>query len=381
MIKKITVLFVVLCITAVAYAQKNLAKGLADMFSAKALPTASVQVERQLARSAVLSRQVERTYLRALQTNKLLSAPLSQNALPYATIQISPQLQGKILYPNLNFLDTPEQVADYLVIRNNLLYMQEVKHLEKWQQKIEKLYPSMRKEAYSISQPLKGREVGYIVNRVPADVTDIFIGEEHFYYKIQDTVSELISQLKQSHANQEVFLFTEFLPENIQWTHDIAKQDLPEYLQNDTYIRVFQEATDQGIHVIGLEPEFMVNNSCTIWQQAGTEKFSQLVSQSLWESYEGMRLRNQAWLKILAQYRAAHPQALFIVYSGIGHALYHWQFSLPRYFEKRFVISVSSGENVISNFYEKANLPQRVIVWKNPELAKVAGYDAHILVK
>ena len=161
----------------------------------------------------------------------------------------------------------------------------------------------------------------------------------------------------------------------------MARQDLPEYLQNDTYIKIFQEATDQGIHVIGLEPEFMVNNSCTIWQQAGTEKFSQLVSQSLWESYEGIRLRNQAWLKILAQYRAAHPQALFIVYSGIGHALYHWQFSLPRYFEKKFVISVSSGENVISNFYEKANLPQRVIVWKNPELAKVAGYDAHILVK
>ena len=381
MIRKIIVLYGVLCISTTIHAQKNLVKGLTEALSSKATSAVSAQVERQLARSAALSRQVERTYLRALQTNKLLSAPLSENALPYVTMQVSPQLRGKILYPNLNFLDTPEQVADYLVIRNNLLYMREIKHLKKWQQEIEKLYPFMRKEAYSILQPAKGQEVDYIVNHIPQDVTDIFIGEEHFYYKIQSAVSELISQLKQSHANQEVFLFTEFLPENIQWTHDMVRQDLPEYLQNDTYIKIFQEAIEQGIHVIGLEPEFMVNNSCTIWQQAGTEKFSQLVSQSLWESYEGMRLRNQAWLKILAQYRAAHPQALFIVYSGIGHALYHWQFSLPRYFEKRFVISVSSGENVISNFYEKANLPQRVIVWKNPELAKVAGYDAHILVK
>lgn len=86
-----------------------------------------------------------------------------------------------------------------------------------------------------------------------------------------------------------------------------------------------EQAIEENISVIGLEPDFIIKDDCDVFF---LNRKGQYRKESTWATLEGVRIRNEKWNVLLQQYREQHPDALFIVYTGAGHSLYNYPFTL-----------------------------------------------------
>ena len=97
-----------------------------------------------------------------------------------------------------------------------------------------------------------------------------------------------------------------------------------------------------------------------------------------------MRVRNQAWVKLIKKYRTKYPNALFVIHCGKAHADYLEPFAVPLSFPagKTFVSAVYTP--VAGNQFEQL-LPHPftkipALKWGARRYGRATGYDLRVFV-
>ena len=159
------------------------------------------------------------------------------------------------------------------------------------------------------------------------------------------------------------------------------------------YLGVF-EVVDKN-HMIGggLEPGFVFHNhsNLLLTDEVERETLWPDFRRRVWSSWEGVRLRNQAWLKTIRTFREKYPDALFIVYAGVGHVLYSETYSLGNALAgaKTLVVNLYPPQSVVRLSLEELGEPydlfdvatdeqfihDRLVQFADPALSRLFGAD------
>ncbi len=258
-----------------------------------------------------------------------------------------------------------------------------------WEQ-IDTHLPQLQEAAAQTEQ--SSTPITWLAKQIPTQTSLLFIGEVHGYMEIRQAAALLLTQLRQLYPTREILLFTEFLPMG----QHLPKEFNPHALSLPRYAPVWETALRNRIEVIGLEPSFILNDFCSAVaiNQKGKTRF---IPQ--WGLLEGVRLRNEYWKNLLQQYRLQHPDALFVVYSGNGHNLYNYPFSLSTALtgEHTFVTALYPDKFLkytgsfiarepqsapftgpLEGLTEQVEFPQSVLQFKDSTLSRIAGFDVRI---
>lgn len=313
---------------------------------------------------------------------------------PVQQIFQTAELDAQKLYPGQTFLKNSNQTGKYLVARNNRLVIQEMRRMGKVRAQIDENLPRLQAEAANTPQP--DDPPAWLAQLLPPSTTQLFIGEAHGYPEIHQFVARLTHELRTRQPEREIILFTEFLPENMKWTgHRPSIAQVPEVFQK--YYPIWDQALQARVQVIGLELSEAVDDFCEVRY---LDPLGNLDKQSVWSSLEGVRLRNERWQKTLATYRAQHPDALFIVYTGADHSMYNRPFALATpnehsfvsvLYPDRYAAFVPSGRfsgmyvakpmrGPLERLVEELDFQRAIIKWESADLAPIAGFDVRIKV-
>lgn len=218
--------------------------------------------------------------------------------------------------------------------------------------------------------------------QVPADVDTLYFSEFHLDW-VPKRIVPMLDILLKKNPGREVFVLMEFYSKG----HVLKFSEEHELLENsvwpqERYYPLLKALEDRNIPVIGLEPDFVsgtleneaLETDCTLY-------CSNAPNTTIWETLEGIRIRNQHWLEVYNKIRAEHPDALIIVYAGSGHLSLLAPFSLPREIPgKNFVIEIKSGhrKSIFEYLISPTQLPN-YIKWSDPKLAEVTG--SHIRIQ
>lgn len=302
-------------------------------------------------------------------------------------------LDPRAIYPDLPFLKTSRQTANYMVKQTNRLYIRETKQLSAVWEAIHTYMPTFQQLAAKLPQPENIPQ--WLAADVPQHTKNLFIGEIHNYSEIPQAIADCLAPLRARFAARKIFLFTEFLPEGYHWN----PSDLPNIPKNlEIHSPVWKAAQEQQMEVIGLEPDFVLKNKTFVYY---TNRDNEKAERSIWGTLEGVRIRNERWNKLLAAYREKNPDALFIIYTGAGHSLYNLPFSLAQtpaggapyvvaFYPKQMEVMDFSENIPMQIITEKTgplerlsgtvNFPQKVLYWDSAVLSRVSGFNARIKV-
>lgn len=344
--------------------------------------------------SRQLEKRVAQTYKKAKQVQEQL--PSNRYVImgePIKKITKTEELEPTELYPGNEFLKNSAQTGAYLVTRNNRLFIQEMQRMKKIWAQIDENLPRLQEEALATKQPQN--PINWLAEIIPPQTTQLFIGEAHGYSEIHESVAQLMKNLRRQSADREIILFTEFLPENFTWSTHSKTTRIPEIFHK--YFPIWEQALQENIKVVGLELPAAVDDECTVhcFDRKGV-----VMKQTVWATLEGVRLRNEWWQKTLAQYRAQHPQALFVVYAGADHVMYNRPFTLANNPQERPFVAILYPNKY--RFYEATgrftgtliakptkgpleriadlDLQQDIVRWQSPDLPAIAGFDVRIKV-
>lgn len=216
--------------------------------------------------------------------------------------------------------------------------------------------------------------------QIPPDTQYWFIGEEHGQPNVRRTIADTLSAFVEQNPGREILFFTEFLPQGANARDAVAYANLGLYKGHATVWNVVHKA---GIALIGLEPRFVHRNRLlqTRYDAVPGGESSEC---SIWLSLEGMRVRNQAWVKLIKKYRTKYPNALFVIHCGEAHADYLEPFAVPLSFPagKTFVSAVYTP--VAGNQFEQL-LPHPftkipALKWGARRYGRATGYDLRVFV-
>ncbi len=343
-----------------------------------------------------LDRRVAQTFKQAQQMQQQL--PPGRHVImgePVQQIFKTAELNAQELYPAQTFLKNSNQTGKYLAARNNRLFLQEMRRMKKVWAQIDENLPRLQAEATATQQPNTPPPV-WLAEILPPSATNLFIGEAHGYPEIHQFVAQLTHQLRARQPDREIILFTEFLPENFKWTgRRPSITEVPEVLQK--YYPIWDKALQEHVQVIGLELPNAVDDYCEVRY---LNALGALDKQSVWSSLEGVRLRNERWQKTLATYRAQHPNALFIIYTGADHSMYNHPFTLATpnehsfvsvLYPDRYAAFVPSGRfsgtyvtkpmrGPLERLVKELDFQRPIIKWQSADLAPIAGFDVRIKV-
>ena len=231
-----------------------------------------------------------------------------------------------------------------------------------------------------------GGEMKWLASQINPDTKYLMLAEIHEAV-IADQIKELLRILHDRDSQRPIVLFTEFLPEGQKWTPDTDEKIV--YADN---LPLYQTAWNKDIPVVGLEIEPQYRNNGTV-NERFQDGFSPEEGASLWETIEGVRLRNERWIKTLETYRAEYPDALFIIHAGTGHLEYSSPYSLGQYFAgpetlvvdvlPSMVVYTPDGEYTTLtgqfDFWTRGMFTRdRVLRFNSPHLAHLAGFDIRI---
>lgn len=225
----------------------------------------------------------------------------------------------------------------------------------------------------------------------------IFLGEYHFNPEIQQFVSGLILALKAQQPKRRIVVFTEFLP--------LSPRKLPDGQTLETYYRRINPKDMAPISWMDVSSYTYAQNTFNELLKNRVEIFPledkqhvQLMSQEYnSEQYElplSVSIRNKTWARIIenkmAQIRQTDPDALFVVYAGLGHVSWIYPYALPKFFAKEnpAVVSVILKEHLKLNFltniwgpkdpFFKFPKTNTVFYWAGPDARRLAtntGFD------
>ncbi len=348
-------------------------------------------LQRQSEISSLLSRRALLSFDRASQAHLDLSLPLrSHTGMPAARMKSFENTHWQKIYPDKPFLTTSQQVGNYMISHNNRLLVQETARMKQLSVDLTARLPQLE-EAIAKS-PRPENPLTWLLENIPDQTSMLFLGEVHDVPEIHEAIVTLLAQLREKNPNRKIVLFTEFLPEELHYTANAATATPLGMIQ------IWKSALRRDIEVIGLEPEFVTGDLSK--QQVQNTEGTKLVTLNQWANLEGVRLRNEAWGRTLEKYRAQEPEALFVVYSGLGHCGYNQPFTLSQAFEheKPYVVSFvpshkirtrkidaeEGNRHVVANYHDMLeqmlvkNLPQPLIHLPDPELSRLAGFDVRL---
>lgn len=329
--------------------------------------------------STVLQKRIETTYRQALDAQQELSPDFTFVGSPIKDVAFTYKLKPAKLYPDHPFLISPSQTGKYMTARSNRLLIQEVQRLKQLRKQIDNNLPRLQRQAARSEHPKN--PVQWLVRTIPSQTNQLFIGEFHEQTSIYKFVSQLLPALRKRFAQREIILFTEMLPANFIWNGQTrATSKLPASLSD--YFPIWQVASQANIQTVGLElPEAIACPCLTLCTGPKENEYIR----SIWDSLEGIRLRNESWQRIVDTFRQQHPDALFIIYTGSAHVFYNHPFTLARPDKNTFVLVFYPQEYLSytpqdNKLLVPLTFPQRVIKWQTPDLPPLAGFDVRIAV-
>ncbi len=400
--RKITSLSILcICCSATAFSQAGFWRTLTSRLKPAPVSATSSRVNRMNI-SRQLEQRVARTYKQALQEQQ--ANPQAWKTMPFGNpvqkVFHPEELDPRLLYPDQSFLQTSAQTANYLAARNNVLVRNELRRAQALQYELEQALPAFEQAAAQMPQP--PTDISQIITQVASQISPtvqyIFVGEEHGYADIRQGVTTFVTALRAQYPQRPLFLFTEFLPAQESWPVGNSRHSVPDYLH--VYFPIWQQVTQQQIPVIGLEPAYAVMDQCRV-KLGNVSVFCS--KKSVWETLEGVRLRNEAWQQLLDNYRTRFPQALFIIYTGADHCMYNRPFALPNHYApgSSFVLTLHPASRTeyhsdgflkiahevqvpargpLERLAQQDKFPQPVLQWKDPDLARICGFDVRLKV-
>lgn len=347
----------------------------------------------------VLERRAAKAQHRALKMQQILpwNKKEVQGFLPVSHLRrVNPTLEPLLQTAPVR---TPEQINLYLTARENNFFAREVyrRYVEVWAKLAENL-PRLRQIADQTTTPAD--PLGFLARQIPAEVNTIAIGETHGFKDTRLFIARFLTLLRQARPEQEIFVFSEALIEGGQFLHVNGKYSvLPEGgilgLED-----VWKAARDNKMPLIGLEPIEVkrdIKAHPSFFEHAAEQT---PYSTPVFASLTGMKWRNERFLKTLEQYRAQHPDALFVVHAGGGHVQYTAPFSIMAKLDaqKTFVLRILPTHEQVQRKFPYLSPESRRLMWdplgdefngtepfdqpflyfQDPQLARIAGADAFI---
>lgn len=290
-------------------------------------------------------------------------------------------LVAKDLYPEetaQGLFRTEQDFLNFLFDRHNRLYTYLIaKHNPAVRRNISAHVDDFRHEATRIFSSARPADpVIWAADQVPTDTDTLYIGEGHTSW-IPSQLIPLIDRLKTNMNGRELLFLTEFYGKD----HAMQFNQELDLLKKDTiFFELWKALAERNIPVIGLEPNFVIGSIETTGTDCKVFPSQSPNGRTVWGTLEGLRIRNQHWIKVYNKVRAEHPNALIIIYAGFGHVSYIAPFSLAREIPgKNFVIEVWPENNLDeldSFFFSLSALPY--LSWSQLKLGLVSGFNVRI---
>ena len=311
---------------------------------------------------------------------------------PLARQPIYSSLRMQDLYPKetaQGLFSSREDFLNYLMYNNNRFYTYvAAKHVPALRRNIATHLEEFRREARNMPQPKVWEEFVWAAQQVPVDTDTLFWGEEHTQW-IPEQMIPMIDVLQERMKGREIIFLTEFLPKGHVLNLEKDGSSLRSFQME--LVPLWSALEEKNISVIGLEPvfkagtieqkgtrcEFYVNETCPKGRFSQSSKRS---TQNVWDTLEGMRIRNQQWLEEIQRQRAAHPDALFIIHAGFAHTSYLYPFAIVHEIPgKNFVMEIVEEKSTtdFDDLVYPHEMPN-ILKWSNPELGRAAGFDLRI---
>ena len=221
--------------------------------------------------------------------------------------------------------------------------------------------------------------------QIPADADVVFLAEEHMKTSPKQLIP-LFGVLQEKMGDRPIVVLTEFLTENYVMNFDRDKGILSEP-KHQRLFPLLKALHEKNITVVGLEPAFANPPLASypspipllaLFRTAKTGVEDRETT-TLWESLEGLRIRNQHWLTVYNKVHAFYGKKPCIVfYTGYSHAAYSTPFTLSREIPgKTFVVEVMShARDIFDNLVSPLQMPDCL---KFPRrLGWISGFDVRV---
>ena len=305
------------------------------------------------------------------------------------------------LYPNAPEGLTPESLAYYIAIKSDL----EARKLSVTQGEREEQAKALWNTPGFLEKVCIGntvpeeKEAKWLASQIKPDTQYLLVDAEYNGPEIHLFISDLVEEIQSIHKARKIFLLSEFFGEEFQAYH----QDISLYGSNDSLRLALFHAGDvveisalaHNIPVFGLEPNFVLEAKQRNEDEAKLAHHHGYYGNDLFAQPEGIRLRNERWLKTIRAYREKYPDALFIVYAQKENLGYGASYSLGDVLagEKTFVVEVGHrGSRPPSEKWKSATVGleelspevrrtierEKVLWMEDPKEARVMGFDVRI---
>lgn len=275
------------------------------------------------------------------------------------------------LYPEVPFLQNQQQISLYLAAKANREIAKTLKYRNDYREQFQAAIPRMKQTQRHFTHEPE-QDMSWLADQISEDTQYLLLGERHYIIEIKNNITRLMSEIRQRQPQRPIFLLTEFLDAGVQWQPGDSVSS-PEYLP------IWQAAYEQGMTVLGLEHDIDISKE---WV-------------GVWATREGVRLRNRQWLQTIKEMRNKNPDALFIIYTGAGHIMYHEPYSLGKF--------LAGPQTYVATFYpdkgrdlnkrityntsyfdilsEGQHFPlERIISFDDREISQLVGFDAQFRV-
>ncbi len=164
----------------------------------------------------------------------------------------------------------------------------------------------------------------------------IMLGEQHYNRGIQDTVLKLVGDLKRQNPSRRVVLFTEFLylPAHAAG----SRNTLATYYRrpDPKNLRPVQQTDKMSYAPHTLKPLIQAGVEVYPLEDKTQKRVFNKEMRDGFITVLAMTQRNKNWARVMeakmAEIQKADPDALFVVYAGLGHTSWLGPMSLPKFF-------------------------------------------------
>ena len=298
-----------------------------------------------------------------------------------------------VLYPEAPFLQDPELVTAYTLARSNREQINRAPKVYEHYQLVSQHLDDFARAKKPITHPEK-EDVAWLAQQIPQDNSYLLLGESHGEIGIMVKITALVNQLHLLEPERPCIVLTEFLTDMTIWN-----PSTPLIGFQEGFRFMFQQFSEMGIPVIGLEPRFVKSNArFNVVGPSFIDRNGQKIiyQNSFWGTGEGVRLRNAHYIKRINQIHQKFPNARIIVYTGGAHLEYSQPYSVgdalagpttkvisfrPTTFApdlnkpQEFVPYISTFDNMTNQQF----INDRILSFDDPELTHLFGAD--IVVK
>lgn len=304
---------------------------------------------------------------------------------------LSNELNSEDFYPEetaQGLFPTSEDFINFLIDRENKLYTYMLaKHLPALRRNITAHYKAFQHEIQELSAHQPTNPVIWAAEQIPEDIDTLFIGEEHKDF-IPTLLIPMLDVILEKAMGRKVIFLTEFFNKGHLFLLSKERSVIKgTSLDRRRLFPLWKALEERDIPLIGLEPDFVsgaveqedLKTECIFAVCKGNAKIWGFTD-TVWNTKEGMYIRNKHWIEQYNKVRAENPDALIIIYAGVGHISLLYPFALPREIPgKNFIIeAVSAEENqVIDNLLAPLEVPPH-LKWSTPGLVPASGFNIRI---